>query len=471
MSLTASTPRTDWNEPAVCTPASERPHRPPGHGTGGRRLLAAVVFGLAAFSLAACGEDGPDLQAHFSENVPAGWQAKSFKIEVKEDVGSKVEPRRHYRFRAQVAPQEDLYRPVGRLDGTTVLKQAARQGAESEVLGTAVSVFQADRWESVFNFEQAPDFSAGKPASAHGAQYVVMGSADYRRAMTAARADLEQLAKQIEGDEAKLLEMIQEWNALNRKNQEESRVLAEALNAEQQRVQQAQMALREQASQDNRASDQQWQTELAQQSAPPRAEFDRQMAELDKDVRLKSAELQARRTELRQAQNTQQQALRQAYNTDLADARKRLDSPGFIRYRAEADEGLRTRRAALDGEFGKQQAALREQETALTSQRREQAGSYQAAYQEKISAIRQTLEAARNSRREAINQRVQAGMEALNAELQQKRQQQMEAVRAGSTQLAAQRRQTDQFSARIQESRRKGAQLHQALEALEREEG
>lgn len=433
----------------------------------GWRWLRATVFVLGVLPLAACGQKGPDLKAQFAADLPDTWQAESFKVDAEEDVGTKVEPQRHYRFRAEVSPRADLFQRLGVLDGQAVLKRTARKGDKAPVLGTARSVFHADRWETAFSPEEMPDFSVGRPAEAYGAQHVVIGSSEYRRLVTSAQASLEKRVEQIDADQARWQTMIAEWNTLNQQVQEENRQATEVLNREQQRIRDEQSALRNQGRLDNQAAEQELQNILKEKGAAPRQEFDARVAELDKDYRLKVAELQAQGKELQQALASQRKQLRDEHNADISAARKRLSAADLTRYRASADEALRARQSELEAGFRGQQTKLREQQSALSDQRREQATQANGAYQERINAIRQELDASRSNTRDSIGKKTDEAIEALNAELQKQRQQHQATVRANNERLAAKRQETDQFAAKIQQSRREGGQLQQLLAQLE----
>lgn len=431
-----------------------------------RRWFRGFAFGIGVLGLAACGKSGPDLKSQFAADIPNAWQVESFKIEAEDDVGTKVEPQRRYRFRAEVSPKADLYESLGALDEHAILKRIARKGDDALVIGVASSVLRGEEWMSMFSHEQAPNFFAGKPADAHGAKHVIVGSSDYKRLVAAAEASLEKRAEQIGADESRWQTMIGEWNALNQKIQEENRQVLAALNDEQQRIHQEQTVLRNKASQENQAAGQELQAALREKGAEPKKELDVRIAELDKDYRLKVAELQAQGKELQQAAAVQRKQLRDAYNTDISAARKRQSAADFTRYKASADETLRTELAGLEASFRERQAQLREQEAALSSQRRELMAQANAVYQEKISAIRQELDATHRSSRDGISGQLNEAIEALNAELQKKRQEQQSVFRANNEQLAAKRREIDNLGAQIQQSRREGAQQQRFIAEL-----
>jgi len=430
-----------------------------------RFRVGFLVFG--ALALNACGQEGPDLKAHFSADLPAAWQVESFKVDVEEDVGTKVEPQRHYRFRAEVSPRADLFQSLGTLDGRAVLKRTAKKGDKAPVLGTARSAFSADKWETAFSPEQVPDFFVGKPAEAHAAQHVVIGSSDYKELMASARSSLEKRATQIATDEAQWQTIVAEWNSLNQQTQTQNREAGEAFNREQQRIRDEQTVLRNQGRQEQLAADQAWQATLKEKGGAPKEELDARVAELDKDFRLKAAELQAQAKELQQVLAGQRKVLRDEHREDISAARKRLTPADLTRYRASADETLRTKQTEIENRFREQQTALREQQNALSSQRREQATQANAVYQERISAIRKELDVSRNSARDGVSTKTDAAIESLNAELQKKRQEHQAAIRTNNERLAAKRQEGDQLARRIQQSRQEGGQLQQLIAKLE----
>lgn len=432
-----------------------------------RRRVRMGILGLSMLALAACGKNGPDLEAQFTADMPDMWQVVSFKIDAEEDVGSEVEPRRRFRFRAEVAPKNDLYQSLGILEGRAILKLSVEKGDEAPVLGTASSAFHADKWKSVFSLEQAPDFFAGRPADSFGTQHVVMGSSDYKSLITAAKAELVKRAEQTAADEAKWQTMDAERNALNQKVQADNRQLMEGLNREQQRIHEEQTVLRNQARQESDVVEKELQAIWKEKGAEPRQALDTRVGALDTDYRLKVAELQAQGKEQRQSLAEQRKQLRIAHNEDMSATRKRLSAADFTRYRASADEALRNRLAELDNASSERQAQLREQETALSSQRREQITQANTTYKEKAAAIREELDALRSNRNDSINQKANEAINALNAELQSRRQEYQNTVKTNSEQVAAKRQQADQFAGKMQQNRREDVRREQFIVQLE----
>lgn len=451
-------------------PIRSRNHQSPARFTDVtaiRRRIRMGIMGMSMLALAACGKSGPDVGLQFAADLPDMWQVESFKIEAEEDVGSEVLPHRRYRFRAEVAPKFDLYERLGVLDGRAILKLRVAKGDEAPVSGTANSVFRADIWKSVFAIERAPNFLAGKPADAFGAQYVVIGSSDYKNLIATAKVELVKHAEQTAADETQWRTMDVEWKTLDQKVEEDNRQLSEGLNREQQRIWEAQTMLRNQARQESQVLENEVQAMRKEKVAAPREALSKQIEALDVDYRLKVAELQAQGKEQRQSLSEKQKEIRVAYSADISAARKRLSAADLVRYRASAEEALRTQLAELDAGYRERQAKLREQETSLSTKRREQTTQANTVYQGKFASIREEVDALQNNRNDAISLKAKEAIDALSVELKNKREEYQNAVKTNHGKVAAKRQKVKQFAARVEQSRREGALREELIIQLE----
>lgn len=435
--------------------------------TRGRWGAAWLAAAVAVLSLAGCG-NGPDIEADFAKKLPADWQLEAFDLLAREDAGSKVEPKIRFRFKAEVAPKSDLYSEAGVLDGTRVLKTVYEKGQERELIGTGTSDLHGEQWSTHFSYEQdGPGYGLGRPAQAFQEPRVVMGSSDYRRLVARVKSSHDELERQILSGQQRWQQMLKTFGELDQARQERERTSAQSHAAERQRVQQRRQELQIQASRQNQALAREQQADIDGRTQAPRRELDARLAELDNTYRLQSAEIQARRTRLQQTHAAQRKQLRDAYNADLAAARKRLDRAGFATYRAQADERLREDSAALDARLGNEQAPLREQESALGAERRQAAEQAQAAYRQQAEAIRQAVQDERGGAREAATQRHAEAAAALDAELAQLQQRHQAELAEARQAVAAQRAEMEALQRQLRADGERLRREHQLIEQLE----
>jgi hypothetical protein len=165
-------------------------------------FLAPVM----ALLLAACGEKGPDVGKSFESELPKAWQAKSFKITVKEDIGTKVEPRRQFRYEAAVAPNADLYRTVLTFDEVKVVELTQKKGAKATAHGTATAAYVGGQWRTVFDAETAPYHGGGEPVEI-GPSAVVVGSKAYKDFVSRLKSEFAGMEGEDERAQEKLREL------------------------------------------------------------------------------------------------------------------------------------------------------------------------------------------------------------------------------------------------------------------------
>jgi hypothetical protein len=420
--------------------------------------------------MAGCsGGDKPELAQEFAKTLPAAWQAGSFKVEAEESTGTKVDPAYRYRFKAEVSPRTDLFEKAGALGDTDILKRVRKKGEKEEVLGTATAARYAESWQVAFQPQKAPNFQ-GRPVESFSAKHAVVGSSDYRKLLADTKASLESRSAALDADQKAWLEAIGAFNARQREQQQGMAQNNEAYNREYQRIQQERQQLQIQARQKMQEQDRQLQAALQEKLAAPKQQLDAQVAELDREHRLKVAQVQAERARINGERNQQRRSLRDAHNQDLAAARKRLDNPGFIEYRARADEKLRSDSAALDKQFSDRLNQTRQQENELTAERRTRLEALQTEYRTQADTLGKAMREESGSSREATGKQLNDKIAELDAALGQMRQKQQNEAREANQQLNALRAELDGRQREMGQKRQALQRDAQLIAQLEREE-
>ncbi len=415
------------------------------------KLFINISIIFLSLILQACSEP-PQLDAvkkQFSSELPPGWKVASFKVEAEEESGSKVEPVWRYRFLAEIAPTEDLFRKAGTLQDTDILKQTQKKNQARQLHGQAVSVLYAGEWQSQLDLNHRSSEPFGLPASSFSQRYVIQGSSDYKKLLKNAKENHQKLEKQIQQDEALLTQHINEFHTLNQQLQEKSRLSSEQLNSLQQQIQQQRYELQQQTGSQNQALSQQRQQSQQQQFAEFKSQLDAKTAETEKHYRLKTAEINAARTKAREVRSEQRNSVRNAYNDDLSAQRKQLDRAAYTTYKAQADEKLKESYAAIDKTNNDELERIKTQETELTSQRRAQLNQFNEEYRQQTDTVRQQLTADNNEARAGLNQQQQDATAKLDNELAEARKIHQELLTNNNQQLTTKRNELDQLQRKL----------------------
>ena len=333
-----------------------------------KKLL--LLAPLVALMLAACGEKGPDVAKSFESELPKAWQVKSFKITVKEDIGTKVEPRRQFRYESAVAPNADLYRTLFTFDDVKIVELTHKKGAKATAHGTATAAYVGGEWRTMFDAETAPYHGGGEPLEI-GPSAIVVGSKAYKEFVSRLKSEL----AGMEGEDERAQAKFQELQAARR----------EADQKRSERLQELNRQLQETTAAANAKQQEAYQTFLAEKR--------RIEGELNSEWRNRELELRAQFKEL---------------------AKTFGSTPDGVAQRKQAGEQHDNERRALGTEI----AERREKEI---SEKKE-------AYDAVAAATRAEIEAAQKARNDAYrgadpeSQRIQNEIQRLYNEQQQRAQ-------------------------------------------------
>ncbi|MFN3312427.1 MAG: hypothetical protein ACK46Q_03020 [Hyphomonas sp.] len=253
----------------------------------GRRFAALAATLVLSGLVAACGGgNGPDVRAELQDQLGETWKVRNFKVTVKEDVGTKVDPRMQHRFEATISPNENLYHTILSFDGTALVEEGLKKGKTVKLFGTARSQYVAGEWASRIEVENSDAVYDAGSAMSEDRTYVVYGSRGYKEFVDGLRLELAALE-------------ISEEKAMNDYTQ-----LAERLSK---------------AQADAAADRQRVQTEYNE----ARADFSRRRNESNAILSQENSEINQRYQQtMRGLTNAQQQQLREDMRAEQAQARE-----------------------------------------------------------------------------------------------------------------------------------------------------
>ena len=371
--------------------------------------------------LAGCGDYGPDMKAQLTGALSNRWQVNSLQIKEWEIV--RREPRQwRYQFAATVQPTEDLYKKIGTLNNIEVLVPAAHKGEVASVSGTANARFDGDNWQSQFDFGGSQAFD-GAPKATFGAKISIVGDPNFAAFLASAEAELQKREAKLGSDEASLTQKIGDWNASSNTLAQNAQQIQTDLDAEQRQLQQEQMSIRSSVGREVQAA-----------SMALNAEMRERMDALRKD-------LDARNALLTQAFREKSQALQAQYRD------------------------MQAQRLSRD-EYSERVRRLREQESAMQRQYREQLDQSRDTYSNRIKATQQDIDARRARLQDDITSSVTANVERSGAALQERREQQQGNLEASRSQLVATRSTLEKLYSDMQSQKAELIEQRQLLDQL-----
>jgi hypothetical protein len=151
-----------------------------------RVRVVCFVVPIACLWLAACASDpadsGPkqsDLQRTLATNIPAYYSLEGFHVEASQNVGDRVRPVFKVRFKAVVQLNTETFEEGEELKDALILVPSHAKGDRAEIYGVATSTLKAGSWKTIFDFDNDPISTMGKPRSFYlGKQTYIKGSAD-----------------------------------------------------------------------------------------------------------------------------------------------------------------------------------------------------------------------------------------------------------------------------------------------------
>jgi hypothetical protein len=158
------------------------PIRPQMHATRTNQHMKTRISSIMTFAvllfLNGCSKDpqpsASEIVQSLDTQLPAFARVSSFSIEAMQNIGTKVDPVWHARFRAKVKVLSDTFAPDGTVSGMTFLRVVKRNGEAIEMFGKSISKLYAGAWRTDFEFEGQPIEALGRPESAFATKRVVI---------------------------------------------------------------------------------------------------------------------------------------------------------------------------------------------------------------------------------------------------------------------------------------------------------
>lgn len=130
--------------------------------------FAVVLWALACTSCAR--EPRPsatDLEGALRTQMPPFIRIAQFSVEAIENIGTKVEPSWHARFRARITTESPTFLEDGSEDsGVVFLRPVRKAGDAIEIFGKSMSSLQAGVWHTTTELEGNPISALGQPQTA-----------------------------------------------------------------------------------------------------------------------------------------------------------------------------------------------------------------------------------------------------------------------------------------------------------------
>ena len=145
---------------------------------------------------AASGPSQDLLKNRLAIQLPPYFSVRSFRVEVSENVGTKVEPVIKHRFSAELEALEDTFSPGERQEGALYIMPVCRKGDRKMVYGVSTSVRKASSWEVHYNLEGNTITGLGAPRASFSGQTVIKGSPEENRLVLARTEEEKRRAEQ-----------------------------------------------------------------------------------------------------------------------------------------------------------------------------------------------------------------------------------------------------------------------------------
>ena len=194
------------------------------------RILTGILAVLAVIGIHGPGlaqqVPGPDnLASALGLGLPSWWTVGTVEIQASVNDGDDIAPRYRQRFTAEVAPREDLFRLVDKVEPFSVVAAVTPAGTSYKLYGIGHSALEKGKWSTKLEMENSVA-ALGQPRSMFDGPVAVAGSEGSQQAIetfmqgretakalaeraarTAAKADvLERLAAEADAQERALLE-------------------------------------------------------------------------------------------------------------------------------------------------------------------------------------------------------------------------------------------------------------------------
>jgi hypothetical protein len=153
-----------------------------------KKVVLLIFVSMAILSMYSCSNDPSkdDLKIAISEKLPSNFEVVSIKINAKENIGTKVEPKYHFRYTASIKVLHPTYEKIDFIGGDVnadVVKLVFSKNSTFEAFGKATSSLTMNKWDTRITEFQTETNKTGFPLG-NFQNAVVEGSNEYDIAIT-----------------------------------------------------------------------------------------------------------------------------------------------------------------------------------------------------------------------------------------------------------------------------------------------
>ena len=147
-------------------------------------LAAAAVIGFHGSVVAQPAPGPDDLASALGLGVPSWWTVGTVEIQASVDDGDDIAPRYRQRFTADVAPREDLFRLVDKVEPFSVIAVVTPAGKSYRLYGIGHSALEKGKWSTKLEMENSVA-ALGQPRSMFDGPVAVAGDEGSQQAIEA----------------------------------------------------------------------------------------------------------------------------------------------------------------------------------------------------------------------------------------------------------------------------------------------
>lgn len=188
------------------------------------RLIPPI---LALFCLTFCSKEPQpgrsEIEQALTTRIPAFARVSSFSVEAMQNMGTKVEPLWHARFRATITVASPTFASDGTDPSVTFVRAVKLKGDSIEVFGKSASTLYGGAWRTSIELEGQPLGALGLPEDAFGSGKVIVRGTKEESAYLSEQTEkrrMEAIAAARQAEEQRL--------ATERANEARRRMLASA---------------------------------------------------------------------------------------------------------------------------------------------------------------------------------------------------------------------------------------------------
>lgn len=164
------------------------------------RTSSLAASALTAFLVAACSSEPQpshaEIQQSLAAQLPSFARISSFSVEATQNMGTRVEPVWHARFRATVTVGAPTFAADGADSNVIFLRVVKNAGDSIEMFGKSVSSLYAGTWRTSAELDGQPLVALGLPEGAFAPRRTVIRGSEAERVYLAEIAEMQRVEEQ-----------------------------------------------------------------------------------------------------------------------------------------------------------------------------------------------------------------------------------------------------------------------------------